>query len=272
MLGFALLGLLTTAGIARPEPPAARPDAVHKLTIDNAGHRTVVYTPLVPMTPTERVALAEKQDAENEAAYATDLLRLKRQLVRNERILDDARSLVQWQAYTRAPSLADPLLAASGLPPIAGVAYTGLPYYPYATSTWGWGYPTSFYRTPVVPAAALVAQNYSCGIADDGAIKVALARTIASQATPEFSTEVRYKAEAAQNRLAAATKEEKGGAIVPAAGEVTPAVRQVVAHLRNGDKVEGTLVREDPEWVTIQSGKQEVRVRLSDVSRLVINR
>src|SRR5258708_5025957 len=114
VVGGCLSGAIATAPAPRPvpdgptypvqsqvtlPPDAARPPGgVGPIEIYNGPNRTVHYV-APTLSPSERSALRDLARAENESAYADDLLALKREYVGSERALEPYRRSIQQQLY-----------------------------------------------------------------------------------------------------------------------------------------------------------------------------
>jgi hypothetical protein len=228
--------------------------------------------------------------AENERALADQLLSLRRQYVGDERALEPFRR--------RAQELLVGLPLGAGVGaatvPLAGVTgafptpfyslVTGAPIYrPSLTAV-------SFYANgmlanvggyaPWVPPA-YGSYPYAAGpgytFSEQGPIKTEVARTIAVQATPQFATQTNENLQAAlvrasgSGRLRTALGLDQNGGIL-AAGFETPSAQHPQYHvtvtMKNGDKIEGNLVREDGDRVVVASGTQEIEIRKNETSTI----
>jgi hypothetical protein len=225
---------------------------VHRMEIRVGPNRTVHYF-AKDATPGDRAVLRDLERAENEAAYADELLALRRQYVANEALFEVRRAEMQRRLYG---------IEMTGYGGYGGPAYFG-PYFG------GGGYYGGGYFGGIFPGGPVTTyQSLAIGVGYEGALKAEMARAIAAQATPEFASgsSRAYNSAVAQ---AAASKDLRGPLGLPANASAVAVLRPTVTlTLRGGDKVEGKLTREDGDWITIESAKEEVSVRKSEVVRI----
>jgi hypothetical protein len=108
------------------------------------------------------------------------------------------------------------------------------------------------------------------GMGDEGVMKTEMARQIARQAAPEYAVAA---AHARDEALAAAAGSEKVRAalglsdrgVVPVAAEQP---RRAVVTLKGGEKVEGTVTREDADWIHLATPTGEVSIRKANADRI----
>jgi hypothetical protein len=288
VLATAALGQqITVSPIARGKAPATDPNApgsVHPVEIYQGPNRRVDYVTQGNLSPSDRMAVEELQRAENDLAYVNSLQRLKQQYVNDERTLQPQRRYVQELLYgssittTRAPEAVSGGWGGWGGYGGFGAygAYAGGYGYPY---TWGgygglggygggWG--GSGWSSGV---STTTTRNLQFGMGDEGRIKDALAPVIALQATPEYSSQALRNYENAVTRA--------GGS--PALARVLPFKKgegrfaadfpakfkkgdNLVLTLRGGDKVVGTLVDENADWVVVQTKGGQVTVRKAEIN------
>jgi hypothetical protein len=201
---------------------------VHRMEINIGPNRTVHYFSK-DATPGDRATLRALERAENEAAFADDLLALRRQYVANEMLFEARRAEMQRRLYGVE------MTGFGGFTGLAGPAFYG----PYSYGGYyGGGYGGAYFGGAFAPVTTI--QSLAIGVGPEGVLKTEMARAIAAQATPEY-----------------------------AAGSSRPYIRPTVTlTLRGGDKVEGKLTREDGDWITVESAKEEVSVRKSEVVRI----
>ncbi len=239
----------------RPAVQTPPGGAVHRMEIYNGPARMVHYF-TNSASPGEHASLAALERAENEAAYVRDLLGLRHRYVRDDGALDARRLVVQQRLYGLSVNGASfgYQNGTSGYP--AGA-------YPYVFGYAGYNGASYGYGT-----SRAVTESLANGIGDEGVLKTELARVIAAQATPEYAATVaRYQdavlAQAARSDTLRAGLRLPDNKVRPAALEA-----RAVVTLKGGDKLEGTLVHEDNDWVTLDTGKKEVMVRTSEVVRV----
>jgi hypothetical protein len=256
--------LASAAAGADPAKPAAdAPPGVHKMVVLSGGSTAVHYFGQ-GLSPGEDAALRDLERAENEANQAADLQALRRQYVADEQLLQARRTAVQFGLYGR--SITDTTASAFAFGGYGGY-YGG--YYPW----YGYGYGSFGAPYGFVADSRTVNQSLANGVGDEGRIKEAMAQVVAAASTPEASTAAARaytaaigRAAESDNLRAALNLGGKGG-VAAAAAELSPHVKLT---LKDGDKtVEGTLVSEDADWITVDTGnKEEVSVRKADVTRI----
>jgi hypothetical protein len=239
-LGMVLGLLAAPAAWGQDVKPAAPPNSgVHTMEIFDGPTRTVRLFPS-SKSPGERQMYRDLERAENEASYAANLQALRLQYVTGERLLEARRQVEQQQLYGWN---FDRAYGAGYL----GGAYTGTAYgYPY----YGAG--------PYMGAGVAVSQTLGTGIAPDGVIKQEMAKVIALHSTPDYTAMV---------------DRQLREAVAALPGDGKPGDLRFVAFetilLKNGEKLEGRVLREDADWVVVQTaaGGRE-RVRTSEVMRV----
>jgi hypothetical protein len=250
-----------------PAPPPARPAAedetpsgVFRQVIYNGPNRTVHYT-AVGLSPGEQTTLRNLERAENEVAVANDLAALRRQYIANERVMENRRHDVQMLLYGFASQYGSSAYAGTGF---GGYPYFGAYGYPYANS--GFGYTGAL-------ASSSSAASTAFGMGDEGSIKTEMARALANEATADRAALAARSLENAEARVAqserlrSALGTRNRGDVAPVANEQAARGRVTVT-LKGDQKVEGTLVSEDSDWITVDTGNEEVSVRKSEAVRI----
>jgi hypothetical protein len=272
-LALGLLLAAAPAGAQEKAPEPAKEGGTHRLEIYNGPVRTVHYF-ADGLSQSERASVSDLQRLENEMSYTDQLARLRYQYIRDERDLQRRRTVVQNLLYGNSTTYG------SGFYP--GAFYGG--YYGYGYPLLGYGYPFfGGYYPGYVGAAGTTTQSLAFGIGDEGVIKTEMARVLAAQSSPTYATQVRqdyYSAlERASNdpKLAAALGLKKGE-VTPAGFErLAPpglglaAGDQVTLTTKDNQKIEGKFVRESGDWVTVQSGTEQVTLRKSEITRFARN-
>jgi hypothetical protein len=232
------------------------------MDIYNGGLRTVHYFGR-NMSTGDQTTLADLERADNQASAGDLLAQLHREYLVNERAMEARRHQVQMLLYGYSSDTGSGGL--TGAAPFASLAYAGGYRYPYL-------YAGSAYLG--LGGYGLGATNsLANGIGDEGVLKTDLARVWSAQATPERVAELRRDRDALLARtsqsdsLRAAFNPGAKGGVAPAANEST-ARPHVVVTTKANEKIEGTLVNEDKEWLTVDTGKEEVSVRTSDATRI----
>jgi hypothetical protein len=244
-------------GEASVSPDAAKtPQGIGQIEIYDGPRRTVQF--VAPnLSPGERSSLRDLSRAENEAAYADELLALRRDYVNSERILEPLRRNVQQQLF--------------GLSTESN--YSG-----FVAGGWGnrlgaynYGYNDGFGGGFAGGASTSVSRSLANSVGYEGPLKDAMARQIASQATPDFAAGAARDLDLAMGRAASSERVAKGFGV--ARGEVKPAAAtsgHVILTLKSGEKLEGNLYGEDAEWFRVETPTSTVSVRKGDVSRVEV--
>jgi hypothetical protein len=242
----------------KPVKPAVKEaeSGGNKMVIYNGPNRTVRYF-TDSTSPGETAALRDLERAENELAYQDRLQALRQQYIDTELSQNARRAVVQDQLYGRATAE-----SYSGTYYNSGWNgdYYGYPgYYGYGGGAYGYAGGPSGLNSSTVQ----VYRSLGYGVGDEGAIKTALARSIATEATPERT------ASAARGYASAMARAGEFGKKVKAVSDekATQTVKTVLT-LKSGEKVEGTLVSEDADWITIGTDKEETKVRTNEVTKI----
>ncbi len=274
--GVFLAGALASSVQAADVRPAAAPAGpeVHKMVILNGPTYTAHYFS-VGLSTSDQASLRDLESAENNADYAEDLQALRRQYVAHELVLAPHRAAVQQALYGRS-------VTRSYENDIAFDYGYGLGdgYFPYHNTGYGNGFfgygGYGGYGYGVGPgfanSSSTVSQSLAHGVGDEGALKTAMAPVIASQANSEFATAAGRTYTAALNRAGESDAVRTALGLNPR-GVATAAAEQprhVVLTLKPGagDKVDGALVDEDADWITVGTAAGEVSVRKADVVRI----
>jgi hypothetical protein len=270
LLGLLVLGVAAAPAAERPRDRSG----LYRIEVWSGPSRAVryAYGRDADVSPGDLASLRNLEAAENEAAYAGDLQALKRQYVRNERLEEAHRHVMQQRLY--ATSVAYASYGGFGYPgyafnlyttPFAGV-YPFAAGYPYAV---GYGYPYSY--GPVGDTSAL-AFNLGFGVGDEGPIKTAMAPTLARQATPEYAAAAARDYDRALAR-AYESPRVRTAAGLPERGKVSPAAGEeggpITLTLEDGTRLSGTKLTEGKDWYVLETKSgATVRVRASKVVRV----
>jgi hypothetical protein len=262
------VGFGSSAGAQQPAKPAADTEArVHRIEIWNGPVRTVTYLSQ-GYSPGEESALRDLARAENEMAIADEIQGLRRQYLRNERTLEARRGQVNPLLYGYSSEYAAGLFP--GYVP-GSFGYGNFAGFPYGVGGFGnvvgtFGYPGA--------AASLgtVTNSLANGVGSEGVIKDVLAQTLAPAAAPEavaraaraYDTAVARVADS--DRLRTALGWGKGP--IATVGHERSVGGPVTVTTKDGKSYEGTLVQDDPEWITVDTKTEEVSLRKSDVTRI----
>jgi hypothetical protein len=287
--GSLVLGLLLAIPAAAAEPAAQskKDSGVQRMEIFNSSTRTVQYF-ADGLSTSDRAALRDLERAENNMGLADQLLALRTQYVRNQRMLEDQRSMAQAQLLIASPGYAPGVYPDQVREVDANLAlalgsrgfYTGLHSGVYPV-----GYPTGAYfagsymgfpgyaSLPYLNGTAGAANTRTIAtVLDDGPLITQLAQTLATQATPEFAAQALRARDTVMARAGSSDRLRemldlpKGSATGPevASFERTSAPVKVTVTLKGGKEIKGTLVREDSDQVVIDTGSEEVAVRRAE--------
>jgi hypothetical protein len=268
------VGLLVSSAHAqrssRPKP--IRGD-VHRMEVNNGATQTVRYFS-VGLSPGESTTVREMEQLENELLFARDVQSLKREYVADERTLETHRAEVQRDLYGLDVTRSFYSAGAFG-----GSSYRGV--YPYYAS---YGYGSGSGSAALVGGGVSVNASLANGVGDEGAIKNALARVVAQQATPEYMASldraydrVAMRASASPTLRVAfglpsqADLRRERDRIRTVDVEMTPSA-PIMLTLKGGEKVMGRKMKETKEWLIVEKmNGGEARIRPSEVVRIDIN-
>lgn len=276
---------------AKPET-RTRETGVHQIEVINGPVRTIHYFS-TGLSRSDQGTLRDVERGENEMALNRQLLSLRRQYLTDERAFQDQRRLLMQRLATqpigvvtgvypdevipidRNGSLAFantnlptfPANLSPGLLPGSVFGFHGLAGEGFGGYQGSGGYPTNGGISGLASLATAVA---ALELSDQQPLKRELARTFAAQATPEYSTRLGRHLEGALSR-AAASRDLQAGLGLPDTGIRAAATEQsikVTVTTKGGTKVSGNLVREDDDWVIVDTGASEVEVRKSEATMI----
>ena len=236
------------------KPAAGEERQVKQMVIENGPNRTVHYFSSKGFDAGEESALRNLEQAENALAAAGRLAELRGLYLRNEITLERRRGVVNPLLYGYTSEYGSESFSGG----FASYPY-GYPYYPYGFGGFGnfgysWGGSSSSY----------VVNSIAPGIGNEGVIKNELARTLADPAASEAYARAARDHDAAVASIA----DTKLGKEIGIAGGGGLKGRRLTLVMKKGDPIGGNLVSEDPEWITVETDKEEVRVRKADVDRI----
>lgn len=270
------------AALAQEATPATRVSepSTHRIEIYNGPFRTVHFF-VGGLSRAERGSLRDVERAENELALTDRLLALRQQYVTDEQKLQAARFRMQERLASVTSGYASgvypdqaPVIDYNELLAFADtyIGHGGFPGYHRFGHGWSGAYDPGYgYGLPSGPMtgyAGAATQTVALGAIDEGPIKSELARTLATQATPEYRAmalrdlnEALARAGQSERLRAALDVSDRG--VRPAAAESVPGARVEVT-LKSGSKVRGSVVREDNDRIVVNTGTGEVEVRKSE--------
>jgi hypothetical protein len=263
LLAGTTLAISPTTRADDVKPAASQTGSVHRMEITNGPVRTV-HLVGTNLSDSETQRLRDVESARNDVALANGLQALRMEYLNHEKRLERQRFETNYRlagvthAYDPGiypdlvPVVDARILAESD--PWRGW-YGG--YYGWS----GWGYPGFGYGMP----SGISAGTTSTATADDGAFRAEIMNSLAARATPEYAEQANrtYRAalsRAAESETIAKALGQPAGGVQPVAAELP---REVV--LRNGEKVSGTLVQRDKDWLVLDTSAGRVEVRATDV-------
>ena len=268
--GCLLAGVLASgvqAADVRPAVTGTGPE-VHKMVILNGPTYTAHYFS-AGLSDSDQATLRDLERAENDADYAQDLQTLRRQYVALELSQSANRAAVQQTLYGQNVTHSFDYQTTGGYGPGYYGGYNGglgfAPGYLYG----GYGYGGGWGGTAFAGYSSSVNQSLANGVGDEGALKTALAPVIAGQANSEFAASAAHAYTTALNRAAGSDGLRTAmGMGRPGVGTPVAAPDHVTLMLKGGEKVEGDLIDEDADWMTVHTLNDRVSVRRSEVTRI----
>lgn len=229
----------------------------HQMVIWNGANRTVRIFP-GSTSPGEMQALRDLERAENELANAENLQLLRQQYISNEMGLEARRHLVQVALYGRN-------MQATGASQLVTSSGNGFGY-PYAFGVNAFGYPAS---TFALSSSNSLTQGLGEGVGREGALKEAFANVVAQEMTPDYLATATRNYSQAVASLGAPADKKNPIVTVKSPEEETPAKpRPITVTLKDGKTVKGVLLRETSGWIVVQDGDDEIRLPLTEVTRM----
>jgi len=271
----------------RTSPPADRirqpvdthDPAFHTMEIFNGPTRTVSYSS-PRANRAEQDALNNLSRAESQVALADRLLSLRQQYAADESRLEARRSNVQETFYGFSTTVASgyPVMAYPGNVGLVGYPNSTVPFNTqFAFPGFGFNYGSPYLGAdfPLAAGSAVVTTAGTAvnGVGDEGAIKTEMARIMAKQATPEYVAQVTKSYDTALAQAAGFESLRAGlslpdRGVVPVAGTDEANPVRVKVMTKGGQTIEGTLVREDDEWVVIRNNAGTTDLARSEVKSI----
>jgi hypothetical protein len=250
----------------RVKPAVADEGGVHRMVIYNGAARTVHFLS-EGLSPGDQAALRNLEMAENQVGLADQLLALRQQYVADERVLQAQRRRMQELLYGFNSSSSTSLAAGFGYP--FGGYYGGFGGFSPYTSFPGYGGGLTGFAS----ASGSESNTLAVGVGDEGAIKTAMAATLAGQATPEFAARAGEHLAMALDqagrspaiRTALRLPEKAPG--VAFVGYETPGASVMVTRSLDGksEKVEGTVVSSDANWLVLDTKEGRLTMNKSHI-------
>jgi hypothetical protein len=258
---LALMAGLAPASLAQQpvKPAAGDKPQIHRMDIENGQRRTVHYFNLSgkPLDPGEESSLRNLEQAENGLAAAEQLQDLRSLYIRNEVALERRRGQVNPLLYGYSSEY-----GASSY----DAGFGGSPYsYPYAYP-YGFGGVGGYGSFSGSSSTSNVVNSIAPGIGNEGVIKNEMAKALTD---PSASVAYERALRARDSALArlADTNIGKELKLVAQGQTVGPAVNLVMK--KGNEKITGSLVSDDGEWITVDTTEGETSVRKADVDRIV---
>jgi hypothetical protein len=264
--------LAPPAGAQQPVKPASDTEGkFHRMEVWNGPTRSVQY--FSPgMSPGEESALRDLARAENNLAIEDQLQDLRKLYLRNERILEQRRGQVNPLLYGYSSEYAASLFPGFGGGIGFGSNFAGFPYgYPFGVGGFGnaWGGGFGFGSGALVGS---VSNSLANGVGSEGVIKDTLAQSLVGPASTESLARAARAYDAAVARVAESDRLRAGlgwgKGPIAAVGHERNVGGPITVTTKDGKTVEGTLVQEDPDWITVDTRTEEVTLRKSDVTRM----
>ena len=266
VLAAGVLASAVHAADVRPE--------VHKMVILNGPTYTARYFS-AGLSNSDQATLRDLERAENDSDYAQDLQTLRRQYVAEEMVQSAHRAAVQQTLYGQNVTLSFDSETV-GYPPGFGY-YGGLGYgyygglgfapgYLYGAN----GYGGCGYGGAAFAGSSLsINQSLANGVGNEGVLKTAMAPVIAGQANADFAASAAHAYTTALNRAASSDAMRTAlGMSGPGVGTPPAAPEHVTLTLKGGEKIDGDLIDEDSDWMTIHTPNDKVSVRKAEVIRV----
>jgi hypothetical protein len=243
------------------------------MEVNNGAVQTVRYFGS-GLSPRESNNLRQIEQLENELAYARSLQDLKLQYVSDERFLQPYRTSVQRELYGLNIERSYSTAFFGGLGLGRGLGFSGAGLSPY-----GYAYGPGLYGGLFGGGATTtVDASLANGVGDEGAIKSALAGTLARQATPEYMASLDRDLERATVRASTSPALRAALDLPPATdlrrerARETPLVEYeqpsgpIVLTLKDGERVAGKKMERKGGWIILHRMNGRIlEVRESEV-------
>jgi len=256
---IALAACMPVPAQAQQGKPAAQNESgIHRMEIWNGPVRTV-HNFSRGFSPGEVAALRALEHAEAGLAIADEVQGLRRLYLRNERVLEQRRGQVNPLLYGYSTESAAGGFDTSG--------YAGYGRYPYAYLYGGGGIASSG-----TFGFGSVTKTLASGIGNEGVIKNELAHTLTDASASDAYARAARAYDVAVARVAESDRLRT--ALGWRKGEASPVKEerwvggQVSVTTKDGKMVDGKLVREEAEWITVETATEEVSLRKSEVTRI----
>jgi hypothetical protein len=247
------------------------------MEVNNGATQSVRYF-TQGLSPGESTTVREMEQLENELLYARSLQALKQQYIADERYLEVHRREVQRALYGLTINRG---LSIGGF---GGFGPTNLAYVPDVGGPYGYGYFGGYGGAFLGGATSSVTETLATGVGDEGAIKDALARVIAQQATPQYMAALDREFDRVAMR-ASASPTLRVALGLPSVGDRMRERRReldigrpvnwekaaIILTLQDGTEVFGSKMRETKDWIILTKlDGGEMRLRPAKVEQIDI--
>jgi len=236
------------------------------------------------LAPTEMAALRDLERAENDALYADSMAMLRQLYVTNEMQMENKRHSIQLALYgtsivtTEGSGMSgytgSPTMGYGAIP--NNLALVQNPYYPGATIYPNQPANNQLYPNVYTPGywgngnfggTATTLTSLQNGIGDEGRMKTEIAKAMAAQYTPDTVTAAHRAVEAAAARVVGYPRLRDGLGQSDPSGIALAGYGPMTLTLKDGKELKGTLLREDADWLYVQTGDEDVSIRKSEVTK-----
>lgn len=278
---------LPTSGVIveKPKTPLNPNSNSHRMEILSGPNVSVRYFGR-DLAPTEMAALRDLEHAENTANNANAMAALRHLYMSNEMQMENRRHIVQMALYgfntsstfgaVSGGAVAAPFMGATGIPNNYSLVQN--PYYPVSGLFPGQSATNPYFPNVYTPGffggdtglsgTVTTAQSLHFGMGDEGPIKTEVAKAMAAGYTPESSAAALRGLDAAAARVASLPKLRDGAGGGGEGGKIALVdYPTLTVTTKDGKELKGKLVREDADWLYLQTDTEEVSIRKSDVNR-----
>jgi hypothetical protein len=274
--------------VEKPKTELKPTDNVHRMEILNGMSGISVSYFGKDLAPSEMAALRDLERAENDANAAGTMAALRNLYVRDEIRMEHQRHRVQMAMYGTATKstfgsylgggaapggyamgsfpipnnyalVQNPMYGTAGIYP-GQLAYS--PLYPNVYTPGFWG-DTGLTNT------VTRSDGLQHGMGDEGAMKTEIARAMATQYTPESAAATARGVDFAIGRVASLPNLRKGLGMKEPGNVAEAGFGTITLTLKDGKELKGELIREDPDWLYVQTDNEDVSVRKTDVTKTV---
>jgi hypothetical protein len=264
---LALTVSLAPPARAQPDKPGGdRESGVRRMEVWNGPVRSVYYFSY-GTSPGEEASLRDLERAENALAVADQVQGLRALYLRNERVLAQRRGQVNPLLYGYSSEYSAELF-----PGVITAGFGGVGGYPY----YGYGAFGNFGGGLAYPGAGAligsVGNSLAFGVGNEGVMKNELTRGLAEATSPEAVARAGRAYDTAVARVASSDRLRTG--LGWGKGDVATVSHEraiggpVTLTLKDGKTIDGTLLENDADWITVETRTEEITLRKSEVTRI----